>query len=221
MWVTISGDSLSVTTRSWTAEDFTSLGLPTRLDKVGLTVNGRPTYVSYISPAQINFLLPLDLAPGPVEIVATNNGLNSAPVTAMLSNAAPAFFFLYLGELADGLYFAPGVVKNFIAGLHANNSVATTVLPGEAVALFGNGFGATMPDASNGQLLNAPLPLTAPVQVTIGDRPAQVMFVGQVGPGLYQVNVVVPSVDAKYLTWRSSDHVHLRFSEAGLGLSSL
>jgi uncharacterized protein (TIGR03437 family) len=154
--------------------------------------------VSYISPTQINRLLPVDLPSGQVEIIATNNGLNSAPMKATLSNAAPAFFFLYPGELADGLYLAPGVVKNFIAALHSNNSVATTVLPGETVALFGNGFGATTPDASDGQLPTAPLPLTAPVQVTIGDRPAQVTFVGQVGPGLYQVNVMVPSVDAKY-----------------------
>jgi uncharacterized protein (TIGR03437 family) len=46
--------------------------------------------------------------------------------------------------------------------------------------------------------LSYPLPLIAPVQVTIGDQPAQVMFVGQVGPGLYWVDVVVPAVDTKY-----------------------
>jgi uncharacterized protein (TIGR03437 family) len=42
------------------------------------------------------------------------------------------------------------------------------------------------------------LPLIEPVQVTIGEQPAQVTFVGQVGPGRYQVNVVVPTVDPKY-----------------------
>jgi uncharacterized protein (TIGR03437 family) len=66
------------------------------------------------------------------------------------------------------------------------------------LALFGNGFDANLPDAVSGQFLSSPLPLIAPVQVTIGDQPAQVMFVGQVGPGLYQVNVVVPAVDTKY-----------------------
>jgi uncharacterized protein (TIGR03437 family) len=81
------------------------------LDDVSVTINGEPAYVSYISPTQINFLLPLDLAPGPVQIVATNNGLNSAPISAKLSNAAPSFSFLFPGEQADGLYFVPRVEK--------------------------------------------------------------------------------------------------------------
>jgi uncharacterized protein (TIGR03437 family) len=76
--------------------------------------------------------------------------------------------------------------------------VANSVLPGETIALFGNGFGPTMPAAPNGQLLSSPLPLIQPVQVTIGEQPAPVTFAGLVGPGLYQVNVVVPTVDPKY-----------------------
>jgi uncharacterized protein (TIGR03437 family) len=55
-----------------------------------------------------------------------------------------------------------------------------------------------MPEASDGQLLAGSLPLIQPVQVSIGEQPAQVTFVGLVGPGLYQVNVVVPTVDPKY-----------------------
>ena len=97
-WVSIKGGALSATTRSWTIGDFTSQGLPTKLDNVGVTVNGRQTYVSYISPTQINFLLPVDLAIGPAELFATNNGLNSEPVAVMISNAAPAFFFLFPGR---------------------------------------------------------------------------------------------------------------------------
>ena len=34
-----------------------------------MTVNGEPAFVSYISPTQINFLVPVDVDPGPVEIV--------------------------------------------------------------------------------------------------------------------------------------------------------
>ena len=52
--------------------------------------------------------------------------------------------------------------------------------------------------APNGQLLSSPLPLLQLVQVTIGEQPALVTFAGLVGPGLYQVNVVVPTVDPKY-----------------------
>ena len=197
-WVTIMGGSLSATTRLWTLSDFTGQGLPTKLDGVSVTINGEPGFVSYISPTQINFLAPADIAPGPVEIVTANNGLASVPVSATLANAAPAFFYFFPGEQADGLYPAPGVVKNLIAALHANGSSAASVLPGETIALFGNGFGSTMPAAPNGQFLSSPLPLIQPVQVTIGEQLAPVTFAGLVGPGLYQVNIVVPTVDPKY-----------------------
>jgi uncharacterized protein (TIGR03437 family) len=81
---------------------------------------------------------------------------------------------------------------------HANGSLATSVLPGETIALFGNGFGPTTPAAPNGQLLGSPLPLIQPVQVMIGKQRAPVIFAGLVGPRLCQVNVVVPTVDPKY-----------------------
>ena len=46
----------------------------------------------------------------------------------------------------------------------------------EPVALFGTGFGATMPAAPNGQLPSSPLPLMQPAKFTIGDQLAQVTF---------------------------------------------
>jgi uncharacterized protein (TIGR03437 family) len=135
-------------------------------------------------------LIPADIPPGPVEIRTVNNGVTSAPVSATLAAAAPAFFSVP-GESDD-----EGV--NFIAALHANGSPATAVIPGETVALFGTGFGATTPAAPNGQLLSAPLPLIQNVQVIIGGQSAPVTFAGLVAPGLYQVNVVVPAVGAQY-----------------------
>jgi uncharacterized protein (TIGR03437 family) len=118
-WVTIMGGSLSATTRSWNSSDFTNQELPTKLDAVSVTINGEPTFVSYINPTQINFLVPADLAAGPVEIRTENNGLISAPISANLANAAPAFFFVP-GENDD---------ENFIAALQADNSPVITVTP--------------------------------------------------------------------------------------------
>ena len=73
--------------------------------------------------------------------------------------------------------------------------MAYTVPSGETLALFGNGFGTTLLDAVSGQFLSSLSPI-APVQITIGDQPRQVMFVGQVGLGLYQV--ISWSLDTKY-----------------------
>jgi uncharacterized protein (TIGR03437 family) len=54
------------------------------------------------------------------------------------------------------------------------------------------------PAVPNGQLLSTPLPLIQNVQVAIGGQPAPVTFAGLVAPGLYQVNVVIPTVGAQY-----------------------
>lgn len=188
-WATIQGGALAATTRSWAITDFAGQSLPTALDGVTVTVNGESVYVSYISPDQINFLIPPDLAPGPAEFVVTNNGLASAPVQATLANAAPAFFLFFPDSPPD---------EQFIAGLHANNSPATTVLPGETVSLFGTGFGPTTPEAPNGQLFTTPLPLAQPLQVTIGGVPSTVTFAGLVSPGVFQLNVSVPPVANTY-----------------------
>jgi len=40
-WVSIMGASLSATTRSWNRHDFKNQDLPTELDGVGVTVNGK------------------------------------------------------------------------------------------------------------------------------------------------------------------------------------
>jgi uncharacterized protein (TIGR03437 family) len=55
-----------------------------------------------------------------------------------------------------------------------------------------------MPAAPSGQFLSSPLPLRQPVQVTIGNQIAKVTFCGLVGPGLYQLNVIIPNVDPMY-----------------------
>ncbi len=65
--------------------------------------------------------------------------------------------------------------------------------PGETVLLYGTGFGPTAPPSPIGQLVNA-APLASQVTVRIGGMAADTQFAGIVGPGLYQFNVVVPSV---------------------------
>jgi uncharacterized protein (TIGR03437 family) len=94
---------------------------------VSVTINGEPAFVSYISPWQINALIPADLAPGPVQIQVSNHGLASDMISANLVDAAPAFFNI-------GCCFGD-VNEVFIAALHANNSPISSANEGETVAL--------------------------------------------------------------------------------------
>jgi uncharacterized protein (TIGR03437 family) len=81
----------------------------------------------------------------------------------------------------------------------------TPARPGEAVAIYGAGFGPTSPALAPGDVPSQALPesggvarLTLPVEVTIGGvtlSPDQVLYVGSAPccAGLYQLNVIVPN----------------------------
>jgi uncharacterized protein (TIGR03118 family) len=190
-WVSIFGSGLSAVTRNWQTSDFVNNALPTELSGVTVTVNGNPAYLSYISPSQINVLIPADTPAGPIQIQVMNNGLASATVRVNLESAAPAFF-QFTGT-------------KYIAATHSDNvspigppgiitgTTTTPAQPGEIVVLYANGFGETNPAIPNGLFLTMPLQLAVTPTVTIGGKPAEVKFAGLTAPGLYQFNVVVPT----------------------------
>jgi len=91
-WITIFGSNLAGTTRSWTSADFNGTSLPTSLDEVSVTVDGKSAYIYYISPTQINALAPADTVVGPVAVQvayanATSNSLNTTE-----ASFSPALF---------------------------------------------------------------------------------------------------------------------------------
>src|SRR5262249_13805480 len=71
-WIEIYGQNLAPTTREWRASDFTGDRAPTSLDGVTVRISGRPAYISYISPTQINALVPADVSPGTATVVVNN-----------------------------------------------------------------------------------------------------------------------------------------------------
>ncbi|HLK50890.1 MAG TPA: TIGR03118 family protein [Bryobacteraceae bacterium] len=189
-WISVFGSNLSSTTRGWLASDMPGGKLPTALDNVSVTVDGKPAYVAYISPTQINALVPADLTLGAVQVSTSNQGLASASVSAQMQATTPAFFISK---------------SNYIAALHANNTVvgpttlypnnSTPAAPGETIMLFGTGFGPASTPIPDGQMITTAIPVTG-VTITVGGAPAQVTFAGLVMPGLYQFNVVIPSATA-------------------------
>jgi uncharacterized protein (TIGR03437 family) len=67
-WVSIYGQNLSATTRSWNAADFSGNSLPTTLDGVTVTINGKVASVYYVSPVQLNVQAPADSSFGAVQV---------------------------------------------------------------------------------------------------------------------------------------------------------
>ena len=84
-WITIFGRNLSPTTRVWKDSDFVQNHLPVQLDDVSVTIDGRPAYISYVSPTQLNVLAAAGTAVGQVPVQTKSGGLASTPVMVDLS----------------------------------------------------------------------------------------------------------------------------------------
>jgi uncharacterized protein (TIGR03437 family) len=189
-WVTIEGVNLSNTYpgRTWRDEEVVKGNLPTSLDGVRVTINGKPAFVYYISPTQINVQAPSDNTVGAVDVVVNNNGNASAAAKAQLREVAPAFF-TFLGtndavtsRLPDyALVGDPSAIPGTVAAK-----------PGDTLVLWGTGFGLTNP-AVAATVSGAPAVVTAPT-VTVGGVRAEVIstVLTAGSAGLYQMTIQLP-----------------------------
>jgi len=197
-WVTIFGSNLSATTRAWSASDFVNGTMPFSLDGVSVMVNlfGAPrlTCIGYVSPTQINFLLPPDTSITAATVQVRNPAGMSTAVPITIQANAPQLFSI------DG--------KN-VLGTHANGALlgkaglvpsATTspAAPGETIVIYGTGMGATTPALVPAQLPAEAAPLATLPVVTIGGANATVLsaVVPAGTAGVYQINVQVPAATA-------------------------
>ena len=191
-WVEVKGTSLSKgnDTRIWQGSDFVNGQLPTSLDGVSVTVNGKPAYIYYISPTQVNILTPPDAMPASVNVQVTVGSAPSQAFTVAAQSASPSFFVLNGGPYVVAQHSADYTLigpPGLIAG-----AATTAAKPGELVVLYANGFGqTTTPVTAGAQTQSGNLsPLPA---VTIGGLPATVQYAALISPGLFQFNVVVPA----------------------------
>jgi uncharacterized protein (TIGR03437 family) len=189
-WVEIKGSNLAAPgdARIWQGSDFVGNTMPTKLDNVGVTVNGKPAFVYYISALQVNILTPPDALTGSVQVALTNNGLTSAAFTVQTQTLSPSFFVFN-----GGPYVAATHVNGSLIGPTSLYPGATTpAKAGETIVLYANGFGATNVPVQNGSSAQSGMLSPLPA-VKIGGATATVQFAGLVAPGEFQFNVVVPA----------------------------
>jgi uncharacterized protein (TIGR03437 family) len=189
-WVEVLGSGLSLTgdSRVWQAADFVNSQLPTQLDNIGVTVNGKAAFVYYISPSQINILTPPDPMAGTVKVVVTNNGAQAEVFDAQAQAVSPSFFVFNGGP--------------YVAATHAGGALlgpptlypgsTTPARPGETIVLYANGFGPTSTTVASGSEIQSGSLLPLPA-IRIAGIAASVQFAGLTMPGLFQFNVTVPS----------------------------
>jgi len=193
-WVVIKGTDLASTSRTWEQRDFNGQALPVSLDGTRVTINGRPAYIYYVSPTQLNVLAPGDTAEGPVTVEVTTPRGTGRTVVRM-DRYAPG---LFLQDPENRKYVAAshptgGIVGK--TGLYPTSpNLTRPLLAGGRAQLYGSGLGRTDRPHPEGVLFSGALNLVGVehLRVWIGGQPAVVEFAGAVGPGLYQINIIAP-----------------------------
>ncbi len=164
---------------------------------VSVLIDNKPGYLWYVSPGLINVQAPDDNIQGCVNVtVTTPNGTVNSQVT--LQPQQPSF------SLLSGKYVVAEILTPDGSGAFGSYDLAgpvgafafktRPVKAGETIVLYGVGFGATATKVAAGQFPAAPTPTLLVPNITIGGVTAQVQYSGLIGPGLYQMNVVVPQV---------------------------
>jgi len=161
---------------------------PSTLNGVTVLVNNKQAPLYFVSPGQINALVPYSTQGTTATIVVQNVSVNSNTVTVPLAPTAPGVYSLdYSGS-------GPGAI------LHADYGLVNTsrpAAPGETVLIYLTGMGAVNPPIGDGTAGGSnPLnKAVAAVVVLVGGQQATLLYNGLAPgyPGLYQINVTLPT----------------------------
>jgi uncharacterized protein (TIGR03437 family) len=188
-FISIFGTEMSFATRGIEPGDIAGGELPTSLlnTNVRVSVRGILAHLLYVSPTQINALIPSNLLPGPADIGVFRNGVWGPLVSVELRPQAPA---LFQADAATAI------------ATHADGSLVTREHPaaaGEVIVLYCTGLGATVPPQRPGQLAVSAAQIAQRDQLSIllaGETlPAQSVEYAGITPGfagLYQINLRLP-----------------------------
>ena len=187
---TIYGANLAYSTAAIALNDLQGGVLPTVLgaSETQVFIGGYPADLYYVSPGQINFLVPPNMLALPVLVYVTIDSLKGPEIPITLAPAAPGLFQLDLTNAvatrADGSVLTP----------------ASPAQPGSIAILWATGLGATDPRAIYGQIPEAAAPLVVGAKLSIlldglAVDPHAIAYAGQAPgfAGLYQINFTLPA----------------------------
>ena len=186
---TLYGSELAYTTRAMTADDIHGGVLPTVLPGTGvrILIGNIPAVIYYVSPGQINFLVPSLLLPVESHLQLVIDGRAGPDIKIQLAPAAPAFF------QSD---------PQTVIATHADGSVitaASAAKPGEYIVLYATGLGETNPPQIYQQVPvgAATLKQMGDLKIALDGATVDSMSIKYAGiapgfAGLYQINLQLP-----------------------------
>jgi uncharacterized protein (TIGR03437 family) len=206
-WIEIYGANLAPDTRGLVGSDIVNGVLPTTLDGVSVSVGGAAAFIDYVSPGQINVLVPstAPVASGTVDISIKNANGTSDPYGIYINATEP-------GLLAPSSFTVGG--KQYIAALFQDGQTfalptgaiqgvpSHPASPGDVLTIYGVGFGPVTGGFTAGTLVTAQNSLTNNFSMSFGPTAATISYDGLAPSftGLYQFNVVVPKIAANNAT---------------------
>ncbi|HEU0123277.1 MAG TPA: hypothetical protein VFQ91_22300 [Bryobacteraceae bacterium] len=187
--VSLYGKDLAVVTRAIAPDDLRNGQLPTTLIGTGVTVaiDNVTVPILFVSPNQINFLIPGNMRTGRRQLRVLTNGKAGPDVEILIAESSPGLFAQEQREViatqADGTLITP----------------QNPARPGEVLVFYAAGLGATSPAVTGLTIPNAAASITARSQfaVLLNGQPVaddNILYAG-VTPGfagLYQINCRLP-----------------------------
>jgi uncharacterized protein (TIGR03437 family) len=183
--ISIYGSNLAYTTGGVTVQ---AGQLPITFGGVTVYLGNKQAYLFYVSPQQINALIPYELSAGPTSITVVREGTQGPTVPIVLSATAPGLF---------------QIGPNTVLAMHTNATVITADSParaGEIIILYALGLGPTTPDQNDGSIPVAAARISSFANLNVllngaAVSSGNIQYAG-VTPGcagLYQVNLLLPT----------------------------
>ena len=176
-----------------------ALPLPTELGGVRVLINDRPAPVYFVSPNQINFQIPYDIAAGSAVLRVERSGQLGNPVSMQIGRSVPRLLRLNINDY--------GIIVNQDGSFPIPQTPGVNSRParvGETLVIYALGLGQTEPAVQSGVAapgsplaraggnfrvsFGAPGPFGTSAEVVplyVGLTPNFV--------GLYQINVTIPA----------------------------
>jgi uncharacterized protein (TIGR03437 family) len=189
--LSVFGANLAFNTVGLNTDNASAAGLPFQLGNISVYIDNVLVPLLYVSPGQINLLIPPNEIAGDVTLHVVRQGLTGPTVTIRLVNAAPALF-----PSPDNYALAQDY--------NANSAVVTAAAPahrGDLIVLYATGLGATQTVLGTGEVPRYADSILASslisFQVLLNGKaldPKTVPYAGLTPgfAGLYQVNFYIP-----------------------------
>jgi len=181
--ITVYGANLAYQTAALPAG---AKSLPYELASVSVSINSYWVPLIYVSPTQINLLVPGNLNPGTATLYVERQGQRGPDATITLISVAPQLF-----TTSDG---------NAIAQ-HADYSMITPsspASPGETIILYATGLGITAIASLPAEIPHVPTQVLNAMQVLLNGTAVSADLIKYAGitpgtAGVYQVNLQLPN----------------------------